>query len=115
MAIENNYLFIFHKEYSSLTIEYNNVIIGRVCKGVNYINDIFAIGYNIEPEHRNKGIMNKAIKLFIDNLNVDMQAVVKYNNNISKKLLLKHGFELVISSDKDSMFPTNEVYIRRSV
>ena len=55
-----------------------------------------AIGYSLDMRYRQRGIMSRALKTFLDHTKYNsLQAVVKRNNIASQKTLLKCGFILI--------------------
>lgn len=78
--------------------------IGSIGWGVGF-NDLrvkgsFAIGYEMNKEFRNKGIMSKALKIYCENTpQKSLHAVIQRDNYASQKLVIKCGFKLVDDSD----------------
>ena len=55
-----------------------------------------AIGYSIDSEFRKKGLMTKAVKLFLEHSNHNLfQAIVRPENRASQRVLFKAGFKLI--------------------
>ena len=69
--------------------------VGHVGLGVgSKLSTGLAIGYSIDEAYRGKGIIPRAVKALIEHLDNEVfQAVTLYNNEASKRVLLKCGFK----------------------
>ena len=72
------------------------------------------VGYDLDPEFQGKGIMDEALKRVIDfgfyRLNLEkIEAFTHFENESSKKLLLKNRFEFV-KNRKDDDDPDNVIF-----
>lgn len=72
------------------------------------------VGYNLKPTFQKKGIMSEALNSIINfgftELNIDkIEAFTHFQNESSKKLLKKIGFQF-IKSRKDADNPFNLIF-----
>ena len=104
--IRNNKLIAW-----GITIQNKPQIIGTICLWNFSENDTIAeVGYDLNPEFHNKGIMTEALNLIIDygfkelKLN-KIEAFTHFENESSKKLLTKNGFGFIEDrNDLDNTF-----------
>lgn len=90
-------------------------IIGTICLwNFSENNTITEVGYNLNPEFQNKGIMSEALKCVVNfgfnELKLDkIEAFTHQKNENSKKLLEKNGFHFM-EHRKDQNNDSNVIY-----
>lgn len=101
--------------YWSITEKSNPKMIGSICLW-NFSEDkkTAEIGYDLNPEFQQKGIMNEALKSVLifgfKNLNLETITAFTHKENLSsKKLLEKNKFKLM-QERKDSHNKNNIIY-----
>lgn len=98
-----------------ITLKKDPKIIGTICLWNFYENNKTAeVGYDLDPEFQNKGIMSETLKMIIDfgfeELKLDkIEAFTHSDNENSKKLLEKNGFHLA-ENRKDLDNNSNSIF-----
>lgn len=93
--IENNVSIVW-----GITLKNKPQLIGTICLwNFSKNRDIAEVGYDLNPEYHNKGIMSEALNMIIDygfkELKLHkIEAFTDFKNESSKRLLTKNGFQL---------------------
>ena len=114
---ENNVSIVW-----GITLKNEPQLIGTICLWNFSINrDIAEVGYDLNTDYHNKGIMSEAlqkiIKFGFDELKLHkIEAFTDFKNESSKRLLIKNGFQLN-ATRKDSDNTSNVIFeiIKKSI
>lgn len=94
-------------------------LVGTICLW-NFTPDgrIAEVGYELFPSWQGKGIMDEALRTVIGyafgTLGLTaLEAFTHKDNEASKKLLIRNGFQL-LADRKDEDIPVNEIYLRKN-
>jgi ribosomal-protein-alanine N-acetyltransferase len=98
-----------------ITLKNNPQIIGSICLwNFSNNNKTAEVGYSLNPEYYNKGIMSEVLKEVVEfgfkDLNFEkIEAYTHTDNESSKKILEKNGFRFVVNK-KDENNAANRIY-----
>ena len=108
--IENNVSIVW-----GITLKNDPQLIGTICLwNFSESRDVAEVGYDLNPEFHNKGIMSEALNMIIDfgfkELKLHkIEAFTDCKNESSKRLLTKNGFHLN-ASRKDTDNASNLIF-----
>lgn len=103
-----------------ITLKNNSKITGTICLwNFSKNNKTAEVGYDLDPEFQGKGIMNEALKMVVDfgfnELRLHkIEAFTHNENENSKKLLKKNGFQF-IENRKDEGNKSNIIFELKNV
>lgn len=103
-----------------ITLKNNSKITGTICLwNFSKNNKTAEVGYDLDPKFQGKGIMNEALKMVVDfgfnELRLHKIEAFTYNENEnSKKLLKKNGFQF-IENRKDEGNKSNIIFELKNV
>lgn len=103
-----------------ITLKNNSKITGTICLwNFSKNNKTAEVGYDLDPKFQGKGIMNEALKMVVDfgfnELRLHkIEAFTHNENENSKKLLKKNGFQF-IENRKDEGNKSNIIFELKNV
>lgn len=103
-----------------ITLKNNSKITGTICLwNFSKNNKTAEVGYDLDPEFQGKGIMNEALKMVVEfgfnELRLHkIEAFTHNENENSKKLLKKNGFQF-IENRKDEGNKSNIIFELKNV